>query len=260
MVDGHAPTRRAREANMPVRFLFVCLTTLSLSAFAQPRAGSPRRVVLPGREPRDQSVRLALLFAASGEWAPYTFTTSVTAGGRAQTFSGGRFTTGERYGGSVEMGLPKALRRVSIGLTLGASILNVTRKDRSVTPSHVAPSYSATQLDGIVRASIDQDWRLKSSLFLAPYIDHDVWAFRELGLSHVRVGYQYFGPRSMSLDGPNWHVRYEHSTHAARLVLDFRDVQRGRLGAAFQLGLLTGTRGLIGGFVTIGPFWQLRRH
>ncbi len=237
-----------------------------------PDQGQPREVK-PPRKPSEQGFRLALLLGISIlPWADYSYqTTVILPNGQQLQYAGGQGSPGITVFAGPAVTLPGALRRLTVGVNLGAGGFDSV--NRSVVPGDIPTPFLKQNLQDALKDqhSLGQGWHP----YFSPYVEHTVRSFSGNRLS---VGYQYarqtgsysgtFFPSSVSPITASYEIQLRYTSHLFRfsfnnyLYIDDSDrnnnaSQRSsrKTGLIRQMGLLAGTNKTIVVFFGIGPIW-----
>jgi hypothetical protein len=246
----------------------------------QPGPASDQKHPVPVKPPRKPSARglqVALLVGIDVRgWAGYSYDTRVSLpDGQQLRYRGTAGAPGVTLSGGGAVTLPGALRRITVGVNIGAGGLNSST--RPVIPAGVSTPFSQVNLQNQIRNkySYAPGWTSGFSL----YIDHDLGFLHE---SKVRAGYQYwrqmgsykgtFEPTDRSRAPADYDVRLESRSHLIRIsVNDYVSLEdpdgntstphrsRRKAGMIRQWGVSIGTHRTIVVFAGIGPFWEIGR-
>jgi hypothetical protein len=204
-------------------------------------------------------------------WADYTYETNVTLpNGQRLQYTGGQGAPGVAVFAGPAVTLPGALRRLTVGLNLGAGGLESV--SRPVVPGDTPTPFLKQNLQEALQAqhSVGQGWRP----YFSPYVEHAVRSSSENRLS---VGYQYsrqtgsyngtFVPSSGNPFTASYDIQLRYTSHLFRfsfnnyLYIDDspnNPPQRSKRksGLVRQMGTLAGTHKTIIVFFGIGPIWM----
>ena len=266
--------RAARSLSSSFCVIAVAIATFGTgdAALGATDAGSKLESVRLPRRPVDQRLRLTGLMGFSTSYARYDYSTSVTmADGQVVKYAGWRRASGVSTAATMELRLPQALRRITIGSEIGVGCLSVFDK-RSAVPDGVSPPFSRVNLDQAIAASMQSDSGVKpaANLLLSPYIEHDLGVL-DKDLSRLRVGYEYRTQLPSNVKGTfdsgvggslaTYAVTYKQAMHMVRVVADILhgDKDTG-VGTTIQVGVRLGQDGSFTAFVNMGVFRNLGRY